>query len=492
MKRRAGHIVMVAAVLLAVGSGQAAADTLGDFDGDGYDDLAVGSPGESVGDSAQAGAVNVLYGSEAGLTATGNQQWTQDSPGVGGRAQANDAFGVSLAWGDFDDDGFDDLVVGAPSEGEKNEGAVHVLPGGPRGVGTDGQLLFDLDTRGVPGRPVFNTFFGYALTTDDFDGDGRDDLAVGVPGMNAPKLRGGDVFRAGGVVIIPGGPKGLRTEGASRFTQNTPGVRNVAEEGDSFGSSLIAANFDGVKGPDLAIGAVGEDVAGVEAGVVHVLYRNAQGLTALGDQLFQSTAPGDLNAYGEDLAAGDFDSNGGDDLAILAPTHEIDVRYSEVGDGLTDAARFTGPDSSITAGDFDSDGFDDLGRGARFAGNPALSGTVTVDYGTAGGISISGQQTLTQDSPNVPGVSEGGDFLGADVAAGDTDGDGYADLAAGAPGEDVGDIAAAGAVNVFHGSANGIGLGLNQLWDQSTPGIVGKEEAGDKFGSGLAGTARFP
>ena len=73
--------------------------TAGDFNGDGRDDLAVGAPHEDTGASeiAGAGAVNILYGSAAGLTATGNQKWYQDSPGIGGTAEAGDLFGYTLA-----------------------------------------------------------------------------------------------------------------------------------------------------------------------------------------------------------------------------------------------------------------------------------------------------------------------------------------------------------------------------------------------------------
>ena len=62
--------------------------TTGDFNGDGYADLAVGVPGEDVGSISDAGAVHVLYGSVSGLTSTWDQLWTQDSPGVPGVAQA--------------------------------------------------------------------------------------------------------------------------------------------------------------------------------------------------------------------------------------------------------------------------------------------------------------------------------------------------------------------------------------------------------------------
>ena len=68
----------------------------GDFDGDGKDDLAIGAPGEDIGAIADAGAANVLYGSAAGLTATGDQLFHQNATGVLGVAEAGDLFGASL------------------------------------------------------------------------------------------------------------------------------------------------------------------------------------------------------------------------------------------------------------------------------------------------------------------------------------------------------------------------------------------------------------
>ena len=65
----------------------------GDFDGDGFDDLAIGVPGEDIGAVVDAGAVNVLYGSGSRLTASGDQLWHQGVAGVVGGAEAGDLFG---------------------------------------------------------------------------------------------------------------------------------------------------------------------------------------------------------------------------------------------------------------------------------------------------------------------------------------------------------------------------------------------------------------
>jgi hypothetical protein len=71
-------------------------DVRADFDDDGFTDLAVGTPSEDVGTAANAGAVTVLYGSAAGLSATGNQQFTEDTPGVPDAVEADDMWGEAL------------------------------------------------------------------------------------------------------------------------------------------------------------------------------------------------------------------------------------------------------------------------------------------------------------------------------------------------------------------------------------------------------------
>ena len=82
-----------------------------DFNNDGSEDLVVGADSKGLPGKSGAGTVSVIYGSSAGLNANGSQLWTQDVPGLVGVAEQADNFGNQIACGDFDNDGYSDLVV---------------------------------------------------------------------------------------------------------------------------------------------------------------------------------------------------------------------------------------------------------------------------------------------------------------------------------------------------------------------------------------------
>jgi hypothetical protein len=107
---------------------------------------------------------------------------------------------------------------------------------------------------------------------------------------------------------------------------------------------------------------------------------------------------------------------------------------------------------------------------------------VHVLYGSPAGLTTTGSQLWSQDSPGVIGAPEGADFFGQALAAGDFNGDTQAELAVGAPGENV----STGVVHVLVGSAAGLTAVGSQLWSQDSPGVAGAAEQGDRFGDALA------
>lgn len=165
---------------------------IGDIDGDGYDDIAVGVPGDSVSFYANAGRIHILYGSASGVTAVGDQILSRSTSGINENPWYHDYFGESIAVADFNCDGYADVAAGAPLDDAHNnrvdDGSISVIFGSSSGLSTVDDF-FHQGTSGVSGAPENYDHFGGSLATGNFDGDaylGRAcmDLAVGVLGEN--------------------------------------------------------------------------------------------------------------------------------------------------------------------------------------------------------------------------------------------------------------------------------------------------------------------
>jgi hypothetical protein len=400
--------LMLAGTLVVVGFACAASAqprVEADFNGDGFADLAVGVPGETVGNADTAGAVNVIYGSRVGLSAAGNQIWTQGADGVDslqtrGVAEAGDAFGWAVAAGDFNGDGFDDLAVGVNERvGDKQgAGAVNVIYGSRTGLTVAGNQIWTQGAPGVASLQVQGVAgdwedFGDSLAVGDFNRDGQDDLAVGASGDG--NFEPGSQSSQGVVHIIFGSPAGLTLTDNQIWSQSTAWILGVREHQDQFGYALATGDFNGDGYDDLAIGVPGERIGpGYDMGAVNVLYGSAVGLSSGNNQIWTQDTAGiagvaeDGDRFGEALAAGDFDGDGLDDLAIGVPGESVG--------GLNEA------------------------------------GAVNILYGIWGfGLVSVNSQIWTQASAGIEGIAEEGDGFGAALTVGDFNGDGVDDLAVG-------------------------------------------------------------
>ena len=124
-----------------------------------------------------------------GLSATNvlaDQFWTQNSTDIEDDAEIEDYFGNSISSGDYNGDGFDDLSVGVPYEGlgtVDNVGAVHVIYGSAVGLSATAVLADQFWTQNSTDieddAEAFDAF-GWALSSGDYNGDGFNDLSIGV------------------------------------------------------------------------------------------------------------------------------------------------------------------------------------------------------------------------------------------------------------------------------------------------------------------------
>lgn len=329
---------------------------VGDFDHDGYKDLALGVPYEDIGAEHDAGCVHVVYGAPAGSGPNGmpfrqnTVYLTRASTWAGlldGVPQAYDNFGFSLAAGDFDGDGDDDLAVGAPGVTvnlELGAGAVFVFySSGPTFPAAGAHTLIQGSPRSPGTVPQAGDSFGTALAAGNFNGDlngtqgggtGANgsrrimDLAVSAIGQSV-----NGALNAGEVTVYYG-------RAANTFSTSNTWVVNQAslefpEELDGFGYTLAAGDFNSTcptlnpntctstRQDDLAIGVPNEAVGNAQgAGLVHVLYGTPAGLSLANQQTwnsshfskpFLSTPVESWANFGASLAVGDVigEPNGG-------------------------------------------------------------------------------------------------------------------------------------------------------------------------------------
>ncbi|MFY1672498.1 hypothetical protein ACN27G_21430 [Plantactinospora sp. WMMB334] len=426
-----------------------AAVVTADFNKDGYADVAVGAPGDTIGGVA-SGTVSVFPGSASGPGA--GVRLTQTNLNNAAN-EAGDQFGATLAAGDFNKDGYPDLAVGIPGEaiGTIKAGALGVFYGKAAGLTTG--TWYDQEDNG--GSNEAGDQFGTALAAGDFNRDGFADLAVGLPneGPDGSSVRGGDV------AVFKGAAGGI----ASGWWVHQSDVGGANEAGDRFGAALAAGNVTGSAHTDLVIGAPGEgpDTSPANSGAIYVMPGAADG-TGTGFGRNQNNNGGSNEAgdnLGAALAVGDFDADGFADIAAGLPgeapgdapaagsvlvypgaSANLGTGYwlqlGEGGETLVAGDRFGG---ALATGDTNQDGHDDLLVGVGNKSYPGVSraGAAVLFTGRArvgdATRALRPARRIVQSDLNA--ANETNDGLGTAVALGDVTGDGRADGVIGAPGE---------------------------------------------------------
>jgi hypothetical protein len=292
-----------------------AVESLGDLDGDGVVDIAVGAFANNGG-GIDRGSVHIHF-----LNTNGSVKSTveiNDTTTNGPVLANSDYYGSSIAnMGDLNSDGVIDIAVGAYADdaGGGNRGTVHI-----HYMNTDGSIdstveINDLTANG----PVLanSDFYGFALINmGDLDGDGINDIAVGGSGDDGAGSDRGAVY----ISYLNSNGSVKSTVEINDTTTNGPVLANS----DYYGSSIAnMGDLDGDGIVDIAVGAYADDAGGGNRGTVHISYLNSNGSVKSTVEINDTTTTGPVlsntDNYGISVAnIGDLNGDGITDIAVGA------------------------------------------------------------------------------------------------------------------------------------------------------------------------------
>jgi FG-GAP repeat len=387
----------------------------GDFNADGYADLAVGAAETDQVDYFSLGGVTVMYGGAAGLSGQGATLFlgaVQYHADGGEVFPSSSGFGGELVVGDLNRDGADDLVVGASGESPRAEselgsGAVHLLFGGPTGLTREGERIL-----GRPHRA--DHAFGAVLAVGDVNRDGHVDVVEGAPGTGFG-LDYGDV--AGHLSYCPGRPTGpTNCRSVSRSVRSGFGRSHGRREGPA---SLAVGDVTGDGYPDVVEG-VPEDrwwadsTDRVPAGAVLIRRGTSSG-----------------------------------------PSRRV-LRIDQASRGVPGRSeRYDRFGQAVVVGQLDRDRFADIVVAAtqeRSRSSRRVNGRVTVLRGGPRGTRATGAAALDGQTRRVPKTEV---EFGRTLALLDYDGDGRLDLTIGSPGFEDGGFSVRGSFVTLLGDSRG-------------------------------------
>ena len=392
----------------------------GDFNGDGYADLVAGAPNNPV------GYIAIVYGSSSLPSATTLS--TSNADIITGNG-STDFFGVSLATGDMNGDGYDDLAIGATGDttgGAANSGAVYLIYGRSAHIGSG--AASSLGAKFYVGSG-FQT--GTSIAMGNSNGDAYDDLLVG---------SSNDAATGGSASLVYG------QSSSYSGTNSIAGLPKFTGEsgGNQFGRAVGFGDLNGDGYDDAVIGAPQNNDGGTGAGSVYVFMGQSASYTGstAASGVFELTGEASGDQAGTNIHVADVTGDGYADLLISAPGNDdaagsAGAIYLVTGSGsfatsgtvslsTSTYTEWTGVASldavgTISSADLNGDGVRDVVIGSSAASSSA--GAVYVMTGTAASGSLSSATTITSASTQAFGVA---------VGYGDLNGDGFEEMLVGA------------------------------------------------------------